>query len=135
MQLTEEQLAQAIAGLDEQARSRVASLIPEQAARGFAATLIRRSPWRRRMDASDRLDAVTEAIAGAGDRGITYGSLGRKLRMPAAEMRQALEIAIESGLIEVDLDEPTNGRGRPATRFRRVVRRRFSSQPSQTQGL
>jgi hypothetical protein len=132
MQLSEEQLAQAIAGLDGPGRSRVAALIAEEPARALAAALIRRAPRRRPMDSVDRLEAVVEAIAAAGDAGITYTALSRRLRMPAAQLRKALEHAVECDRIEFDLDERTNGRGRPATRFRASRQKRFTSQPSQT---
>jgi hypothetical protein len=114
MQLSEEQLAQAIAGLDSPGRSRVAALIAEEPARALAAAIIRRFPHRQR---ASELHAVQEVVARAGEQGLTLTQIGRRLKMPAAVVREQLDLLIRYYPFDAEIEKP-KGRGRPAIRVR-----------------
>jgi hypothetical protein len=118
--LTEEQLAQAIAGLDSKALDRLARLLPKATARSILGDIARLHPPRRRTGDFER---VLEAVTQAGETGITLGELTRKLRLPAASLRKELEHLIGCGIIHDEPDERI-GRGRPAVRFRATSQQR-----------
>ena len=125
MQIAPEELAQAINCLDSEALGRLAKMLQPEAARSLIGAAVRAHPPRRSLYAFER---VCAAIGEAGDGGIKMAELTRRLRMPAAVIRQELAILIARGEVE---DEPDDhaGPGRPAVRFRLVRQGPITSVP------